>query len=386
MHAKRLAEAMIILLTVEFYWPHLGGAEEVTRRIAEGLVARGHEVHVATSADAGRKSMRLNGVTIHEFRVAGNEVKGLRGDVARYRHFLRTFACDVLFNYAAQSWSTDVAMQEMGQCRARRMVLAACGYSGLSTPLRRVIYRRYFKKLPARLKRYDLVIYHAARFRDSDFGRHHGVTRCKVIANGVQASDFSGPRGHFRERTGLGDQPLVVNVSNHYRLKRHDRYIRLASSLKNHAAFVLLGRDIAPAWQSCFKACRRNGLNGDVMLADGQREVVVEAIKDADILVFTSASEVAPLVLLEASAAGTPWVSFDVGNARDLQGGLVVGAESDLVQQVGRLCDDPTARVRLGHAGMTFAEGHAWEKKVSEYEQALFSVCADARSDVVGRH
>jgi len=370
---------MKILLTVEFYWPHMGGAEEVSRRIAEGLAARGHTVHVATGRDPNRKSEFHNGVSLHEFAVGGNEVKGLSGDVQAYREFLRGFDCDILLNYAAQSWATDIAMQELGRLAARHAVLVACGYSGLSTPLRRLAYRQYFARLPERLHQYDLVIYHAEQLRDAEFGRRHGVTRFRVIGNGVNAREFALPRGRFRQAQGLGDRPLLVNVSNHYLLKGHDRFARLAHAMGGRAAAVLLGRNAAPAWQNCYPLCLATGAAGVFRVLDGARGTVVSAMRDADLVVFTSRSEVAPLVLLEAAAAATPWVSFDVGNARELGGGLVVTSQAELVEAVRRLLDNPAERERLAADGLEFARQHHWERKIDAYEAALTELLSAPR-------
>lgn len=370
---------MKVLLTVEFYWPHVGGAEEVSRRIAEGLAARGHDVHVATGKDPGRKSQCHNGVSIHEFAVGGNEVKGLSGDVNAYRAFLRGFECDVLVNYAAQSWTTDIAMQELDRLRARRTVLAACGYSGLSTPLRRLVYRRYFERLPQRLRQYDLVIYHAEHFRDARFGRRHGIGHYRVIGNGVNVKEFALPRGRFRRAHELGDRRLLINVSNHYLLKGHDRFLRLAHALRGRAAAFVLGRNAAPAWQNCYPLCVAASAAGMFGVLDGARGTVVSAMRDADLVVFTSRSEVAPLVLLEAAAAATPWVSFDVGNARELAGGCVVTSQRELRQTVRALLDDPAERARLATEGLAFAQEQDWSRKIDDYETALTDLLSQPR-------
>ena len=68
---------MRILLACEFYYPSVGGVQEVMRQIAERLAARGHRVTVATTYVAERKSRELNGVTIVEFKVSGNAVRGM---------------------------------------------------------------------------------------------------------------------------------------------------------------------------------------------------------------------------------------------------------------------------------------------------------------------
>ena len=66
----------------------MGGAQEVVRQIAERMVEFGHDVSIATSQIKSRTTLELNGVQIEEFDVAGNFVRGFRGEVNKYRDFL----------------------------------------------------------------------------------------------------------------------------------------------------------------------------------------------------------------------------------------------------------------------------------------------------------
>jgi glycosyltransferase involved in cell wall biosynthesis len=306
-------------------------------------------------------------VAIHEFAISGNEVKGLRGQVQRYREFLRKFDCDILLNYAAQSWATDVAFQEHSRLAARRTVLATVGFSGLSTPSRRLIYCGYFRRMPERMRAYDLVIYHSDGFRDAQFGLAHGIESSVVIPNGVDLTEFTVPAGVMRSQLQIGDRPLVVNVSNHYRLKGHDRFIRLATAVPE-AVCLLVGNDAAPRWQSCAVRCRRAARKGVLTGIEGDRRSVRSALRDCQVVAFTSRSEVAPLVPLEASAAGVPWVSFDVGNVSELRGGIVVHSEEELATAVRRLLGDPDARARLAEEGRRFVANVDWSSVVARYE------------------
>src|SRR5262249_28053550 len=144
--------AMKILFCVEFYHPNIGGAQEVVRQIAERMASYGHEVSVATTRIASRKSLSHNGVALVEFSVSGNNVRGLRGEVDRYRQFLRESKFDVVMFYAAQQWTFDAAWPIMPLISACK-VLVPCGYSNLFE----TAYKTYFKELPAVLKLMDAV-------------------------------------------------------------------------------------------------------------------------------------------------------------------------------------------------------------------------------------
>src|SRR5579859_5149747 len=98
---------MRFLFCCEFYAPSVGGVQEVMRQVAERMVNRGHDVTVATTALEERHFRELNGVRIEGFHVAGNLVRGMQGEVDRYRAFVTTGHFDVMMVKAAQQWTFD---------------------------------------------------------------------------------------------------------------------------------------------------------------------------------------------------------------------------------------------------------------------------------------
>ena len=181
---------MRILHTVEFYHPHVGGAERVVQRISEGLVRRGHDVVVATSWDPTRTDDRHNAVEIVPFRVRGNYVRGMTGELSGYQNWLRQGRFDLVMNYAAQAWPTDAALPILHHLNAAT-VLATCGFSG-RYGIRRVLYAGYFRMLRQRIREYDALIYHHEGGADAAFGRRYGRGRHVVIPNGADAPGFAG--------------------------------------------------------------------------------------------------------------------------------------------------------------------------------------------------
>ena len=101
---------MKILHTVEFYSPSVGGMQEVVKQLSERLVELGHDVTVATTKLSERKEKIINGVKISEFDVSGNLVRGLKGDIEKYENFLIESDFDVVVNFAAQQWATDISL------------------------------------------------------------------------------------------------------------------------------------------------------------------------------------------------------------------------------------------------------------------------------------
>lgn len=82
------------------------------------------------------------------------------------------------------------------------------------------------------------------------------------------------------------------------------------------------------------------------------RNRIVDAIRDCDAVVLFSIQEQQPLALLEAMSCGKPWISPDLGNVKDLAGGIVVrrGDASSFLNALEEL-GDPVLREKLGGEG-----------------------------------
>ncbi|MDR7556002.1 MAG: glycosyltransferase family 4 protein [Armatimonadota bacterium] len=176
---------------------------------------------------------------------------------------------------------------------------------------------------------------------------------------------------------------MLLHVGNHYQVKGHDALLRMFSSLRAvDATLVIIGgppRGGRSCWETCQRAAARDGR---VRLLSGLcRREVVAAYREADVVLLTSRFEVAPLTLVEAMAAGVPFVSYNVGNATELAGGLVVNTAEEMARILRDLLEDHDRRRRLGEEGRQ-AHRHMfeWERIIDRYEEFYSRVWATARS------
>ncbi|MGD0781135.1 MAG: glycosyltransferase family 4 protein [Dehalococcoidales bacterium] len=421
---------MNILHTVQYYHPSVGGAQEVVRQVSEQLTLRGHTVTVATSFHPERSVFELNGVHIEQFNISGNAVQGFRGEVERYQDFLRHGNFDLMMNYAAQQWATDLVFPILGQIPYKK-VLIPCGFSALYDPA----YTSYFAGMPAVMRGYDHLIFHADRYRDTDFARQHGLTRWSIIPNGASRAEFEAADPTFRQRYHIpADEPLMLTVGSHTGVKGHALVLEAFRRLKTErATLVIIGNaDGRAHWWSgfirpvlgsikrgrfseaagqvfdaalggigpagCLSVCRArarwmNWLGGGkkkVFLIDPPRAEVVGAYHAADLFVFGSNIEYSPLVLFEALASRTPFISLACGNAAEIAawsgGGIVAptiqkdqgfvdGNPTVLAQIVDDLLGDTVRRHALAEKGYhSWLERFTWEKLAKEYETLYFSL------------
>lgn len=386
-----------ILHAVEFYAPSVGGAQEVVRQVSERLAARGHDVTVATSAMPARSFTELNGVAIAEFDVRGNAVRGMQGDVDGYRRFVAAGNFDVVMLYAAQEWAVDALLPILGEIRART-ILAPCGFSGLHDPA----YAGYFDELRVALPRFDALVFHSETYQDNVFAAAAGVQDRTVIPNAADAGEF-GPAhdtGRFRTEHGIAaDRPLLLTVGGHTGLKGHAEamgVLRHAKAARRGTLAIVGNR---PTGRGCRRLCAVRATathlaspGRRVLLADPPRPSVVDAYFDADLFVFCSMIECSPLVLFEAMAAGLPFVSADVGNAREIaewsgagliaqtrrrDDGLVEAEVASVAALVDELIEDPDRRAEMGARGRAaWEERFTWEAVTARYEDLYRRVAA----------
>lgn len=398
---------MRVLLCCENYPPSVGGVQEVMRQVAERLAQRGHEVTVFTSAHAARaRSARVAGVAVESFDVSGNLVRGLRGEVERFQAAVLGGGWDAVLVKAAQQWTFDAMTPVLDRLRGRK-VFIPCGFSGLYEPS----YADYYRRMPGWLAAFDDLIFYASSYRDIDLARKHGLKRLHVVPNGADEREFRGVcDGGAREALGVGpEEPLLLTVGTLIAGKGHWEVLRAfeLARLPGPATLVLNGNDpYAGAGGGLRKllAHVRNrkaplrwlasGLNRRfrgqkrVVVVDLPRERLIRTYAAADLFVFASAIEYSPLVLFEAAAAGTPFLSSPVGNAREIAewtgGGWVYDAPTG---RDGRARVDPAvlaARIEgclalgsglraVGADGRrrVFDGGFTWEAIVPRYEEIL---------------
>lgn len=221
--AKESTSALVrrplkLLLCCEFYHPSRGGVQEVMRQLAERFAAAGHDVTVATTKLLDRNFSVWKSVKIVEFEISGNQVRGLEGEVERYRSFLRNFDGDAVLIKAAQQWTFDASWPALDDMRCRK-VFIPCGFSALYEPA----YERYFEELPAILAKFDSLVFYAEDYRDINFARRHGLTRLHILPNGASEKEFgSPPEPGIRGRLGIPEEALLfISVGTPISMKGH---------------------------------------------------------------------------------------------------------------------------------------------------------------------
>ncbi len=314
---------MKILHTVESYSPALGGMQEVVRQISERLVKLGHEVTVATRKHPERKFTVLNGVKIADFEIEGNRVRGIKGDEEGYLNFLLSSEFDIVTNFAAQQWATDIALPILDRIKGKK-VNVPTGFSGLFDPA----YSDYFSQMKTWMKSYDMNVFLSDDYRDIHFARQNGISKTTLIPNGASEEEFlPRPSMDIRQKLGIGkDEFFILHVGSYTGIKGHKEAaeIFLRAGISN-STLLLIGnqneyfkkvyeRSLKFGWLRFLNRKKKKTLISTFL----NRAETVAAYQSADLFLFPSNIECSPIVLFEAMAAGLPFLTSNVGNAKEI--------------------------------------------------------------------
>lgn len=419
---------MRILFCCQFYAPSVGGVQEVVRQIAERMVDRGHDVTIATTYLQMRNYATLNGVAIRGFNVAGNWVSGMSGEVRQYQKFVVDTAFDLIMVYAAQQWTFDALCPVLDKLSAIK-VLVPCGFSSLYEPR----YTKYFEALPNALKYFDHFVFHATEYRDMEFVREHGFKNISVIPNGANEMEFNvGIDPQFRKKHGISqDDFLFLTVGSFTGLKGHtetaNAFLKMQVPVGRHAVLMLNGNEVLRLesgigglvkkflnlvrTQGLVHATRQSlkklstskssprmlaekinasGTNKTITITDLCREELIQAYLAADLFVFASNIEYSPLVLFESAAAGTPFLTIDVGNAVEIAkwtaGGEICPSFQDnrgysrveadvLATHMASMMNNQSLLSQLGKSGkLNWMDQFTWEKITNRYEDLFIQL------------
>ena len=370
---------MKILLISHTFEPELNGVSRVVSMLAESLVSRGCEVTVATQFNATRKSLIWKGVKIEQFKISGNSVVEIKGEVARYQAFIQNGNWDIQHHHACQIWGFDILLDWFPR-KNRKIIVTPHGFSQLHNP----DWENYFsnfKKLSNSIDAFTCLSEYA---EEKTFLENVQVENIKVIQNGVDLEEFAKNSGNnLREKLGFENKFWVLNVSNHVSTKGHKVLHELAHKFPE-IMVSNVGKPInVEKWNlgklglklPCYYECElQSVMTPNFHTLNLSRSELISIYKQADIFVMPSDIEAAPLVILEAMAAGLPWVSFDVGNVKELAGGLVVKNKSELFEVVLYLKNNPEICQKLSVEGQDFVRKHHDWKNISEKYWELYIV------------
>ena len=354
-----------------------GGTEADLRRMATGLVERGHAVDVFTADRAAPPS----GVVAHQVPVlrAGRWARLVSFALMAPRLAARG-AFDVVVGFG-RTPRQDVVRVGGG---THKSYLAAMDAAGRGRG--RGLYQRTILDLERRMFAPDghRRVLAVSRRAGDEVIRDYGVApeRVRVVYNGVDLERFHPRRraidgADARRTLGLGERPVCLAVGTGFARKGFDLLLDCwKAGPPAGAALVIAGGDQRLArWR---QEAASAPLAGHVHVL-GPRDDVPALLAAADVLCLPSHQEAFGNVVLEAAAAGVPVVTSAAVAAAELFADAPLAAAqvanpSDpdaLGAAIAGMLRDWPARSTAARA---VAERHPWRRHLDELEAFFVEV------------
>lgn len=378
---------MKIIITVHTYYPLKNGIQRVTQYQAEGLAARGHEIHVITSSIPGEKDCEtLNGVAIHRVDAHLWHMWN-RGNKKAFQRLTVGLShdSDCLICVAAQAFSAMWLFDVLNEIPCKKILIMHGTQDPrwrsmhFSSPLELLLkmardfrWKIFYRKNLKYLTRFDLVTHLHEMDYSFQLFKRLGIRNNSVLMNAAEPSFFC-------PMESVGDG-TIVSVGGYCSRKNQLLLLKSYYRSKIKCPLVLIGSADNAYYRKLRKIDGRLSTKNpgrDVrILANISREETIDYIKRACVYVCTSRQEYFPVSIVEAMASSTAWISTDVGIVRYLPGGIIANNSKAISASLELLSEDKNTRIQLAAEGKAFADAYLTETSAIEtLERYVEEVC-----------
>lgn len=391
---------MKILICTFTFPPDANGVAAVTAAHARHFADAGHDVTVATGiASDGELPSEFNHLHVRRFNVTGNAhfKHSYRGEFREYVEFIKNWRGEIAFFHCWGSWSTDLLLSHMSKLPFRT-VMVSHGFNAQRYPqnmrfprgLRHWLgWQPYVRRLPSYLRAIShLVVLSQSTdprwYYDHRTAKKIGMQNLSVIPSGIHMNEFDIDRNIRRDELEISTSRMVLVVGNYLPHHKNQAYAlrAFASCMPDDCTLVFIGSQFNEYSENLKAEAMRLGVSTQVRFnASLSRDLVCAAYRNADLILCSSLWESGPIVLLEAMASGTPFISVDVGFAKYLKGGVIVDSEQAMADEIKRLLADECLRNSMGKEGKLLCKNtYSWKSVMMAYDALLDRLVSSSES------
>lgn len=386
---------MKVLFTVHTYLPNSDGVEFVTKYLAEGLAEKGHYVKVITYMYPKRcnvKSECINNVDILRWNASTLHLRH-RGDKYGYQKYILKHQSefDVMVNVGTQTALTDWLFEIADKITIPRLLYIHSiwdfkinkedrkSFGKLCTKmLTNLRWGVYYAINGNQFKKYEIITQlHEKDYSFLYFKNKYNINS-RIIENAVESDFFvDDDEMTFKEK-------CIINVANFNDRKNQVMCIDLfcKSNIPDGWKLMLIGSEENE--YSCYlrkkvEEYEKKGILNETkkveILSGQQREKIYKYVRKSSIYLMTSKWEAFPISLIEAMAAGVPFISSDVGIVEYLEGGRIAKSERAYCEELEKMTTDDVYRMSIGEMGRKAAKMHYQIRdKVDRLESYLIEI------------
>lgn len=371
-----------ILIFAGYFYPRLGGSEQVIYELSKRLVKRGYEIDIITcNTENGLTYEELDG--IHIYRLPSWNILG--GTYPVPKSTLTTLKI---------LWKLLRKKHDLINTQIRFMITSFLGLVFAKIKRIPLVHTEHSAKhsvvsnkmVDLISKTYDhtigsLIVKSAWKNIGNsnatcNFLRHLGANEPIIIHNGVDTNVFRKKNSKLKDKLILENSVVITFIGRLIYAKGVHDLISVFSDIESKFSNLkLLIVSDGPYRQELERLAEKTCKKKILFLGQKNREDLVEILSITDIFVNPSYSEGLPTSVLEAAAIGLPIVATDVGGTSEIienyKTGLVVppGDIKLLKEKIFELIKDKNSRKNLGeNAHKVIKEKFDWNIITKKYE------------------
>jgi len=377
-----------ILITTPSFPPHNSGLGNAVYQQVKMLISNKNEVVVATAGN--KRNIRFDSflnVRIEEFNVTGADslINPLQGNVDSYKKFLLESDFDLIIMNAWQTWSTDICFKYLNEISGKKVLYSHCVSTNLffserplKSLLRYLLWRPYFFKIKFILKKLDALICLASEGADSRFDDVRMARKLEIplyIIPNTVSDNIS-----CIDPLPIESRNQIISVGSYNWQKGHDFVLRAyaLSVAKNVIPLKIFGQKFSPYTIKLKEEAVKLGIEDDFLS-------FYEGVEGIDLLkeygkslafIYGSRTECQPLVILDAMASGTPYISRSTGCIDSLPGGIVVKNEETAARSLDKIIESKEAWKIFHTEGLKAARtNYKYETVCERLNYAISDIC-----------
>ena len=377
-----------ILVTTPSFPPYNSGLGNAVYQQVKMLTSTGNEVVVATAGN--KRNIRFDSslnVRIEEFNVMGADslINPLKGDIDSYKKFLLESNFDLILINAWQTWSTDICLKYLNEISGKIVLYSHCISTNLffierllKSLLRYLLWRPYFFKIKSILKKLDALICLAPEGIDSRFDDVR-VARKLEIPLYIIPNTVSENIGCI-DPLPIESRNQIISVGSYNWQKGHDFVLRAyaLSVAKNVIPLKIFGQEFSPYTIKLKEEAARLGIEDDFLsFYEGVERIdLLKEYGKSLAFIYGSRTECQPLVILDAMASGTPYISRSTGCIDSLPGGIAVKNEETAAGSLDKIIESEEAWKIFHTDGLKAARtDYKYETVCERLNYAISDIC-----------
>ncbi|HBT81656.1 hypothetical protein A2757_00700 [Candidatus Giovannonibacteria bacterium RIFCSPHIGHO2_01_FULL_48_47] len=208
-----------------------------------------------------------------------------------------------------------------------------------------------------------------------EYVKHYGVKRYKILSNWVDVQRFKPREDKASTKRWFALEPnlkVVLFVHHLSERKGADLVPRIAEGFGKDFKFWVIGE--GPYLEKIKNQKSKIKIFGKI-----SNQAISVYFQAADVFILPSREEGSPHVILEALAAGTPFVASDVGGIREIvppgfrEFLCPVGDVSCFQEKINKLLEDENLYQKLSREGLEFARKFDKSRGVSEFLNLFYN-------------